>query len=384
MREAEIIRKLLEIYSKTPKHDDGYILGSMTTRPDEIAVYAYNLFIHANAGDTVIFPAIEYFRKEIIDFMSELYGRCTGFVTSGGTESNIVALYVAREKTRRKLVIAPETVHHSVIWAVHLLGMEIKYVPVNDNYVVDVQLIDEIIRRKSDEIAAIVLTAGTTEWGTIDPIEEVADMARRYNIYLHIDAAYGGLFIPPLYRKGYIKTNLKFFDGVSSISVDFHKNGLSPIPSGLILFRDEELLSYARRELPYTLGKHQYGLLGTRPGGSVAAIWAVIKKHGLEGYSTIAEKCLDIALYLYEKISKINDVIVWKPVLPIVVFKHKTIGSGDLLDSLVSHGYYIYRAPSIDGLRIVVMPHVTREHIDRFIETFTKILKEKAEQNNKG
>ncbi len=384
MRETEIIRKLLEIYSKTPKHDDGYILGSMTTRPDNIAVYAYNLFIHTNAGDTKIFPAIEYFSEEIIGFMSKLYGRCTGFVTSGGTESNIIALYVAREKTRRKLVIAPETVHHSVIWAAHLLGMEIRRVPVNDDHVADVRLVNEIVKNKKDEIAAIVLTAGTTEWGTIDPIEEVADIARRYDIYLHIDAAYGGLFIPPLYRKGYIKTNLKFFDGVSSISVDFHKNGLSPIPSGLILFRDEELLSYARRELPYTLGKYQYGLLGTRPGGSVAAVWAVIKKHGLEGYSIIAEKCLDTALYLYEKLSKINNVIVWKPVLPIVVFKHKTIDSWDLLDSLISYGYYIYRAPSIDGLRIVAMPHVTKEHIDRFIEIFMKILKEKAEQNNKG
>jgi len=384
LRETEIIRKLLEIYSKTPKHDDGYILGSMTTRPDNIAVYAYNLFIHTNAGDTKIFPAIEYFSEEIIGFMSKLYGRCTGFVTSGGTESNIIALYVAREKTRRKLVIAPETVHHSVIWAAHLLGMEIRRVPVNDDHVADVRLVNEIVKNKKDEIAAIVLTAGTTEWGTIDPIEEVADIARRYDIYLHIDAAYGGLFIPPLYRKGYIKTNLKFFDGVSSISVDFHKNGLSPIPSGLILFRDEELLSYARRELPYTLGKYQYGLLGTRPGGSVAAVWAVIKKHGLEGYSIIAEKCLDTALYLYEKLSKINNVIVWKPVLPIVVFKHKTIDSWDLLDSLISYGYYIYRAPSIDGLRIVAMPHVTKEHIDRFIEIFMKILKEKAEQNNKG
>ncbi len=384
MRETEIIRKLLEIYSKTPKHDDGYILGSMTTKPDNIAVYAYNLFIHTNAGDTKIFPAIEYFSEEIIDFMSKLYGRCTGFVTSGGTESNIVALYVAREKTRRKLVIAPETVHHSVIWAAHLLGMEIRHVPANDDHVADVRLINEIVKNKKDEIAAIVLTAGTTEWGTIDPIEDVANIARRYGIYLHIDAAYGGLFIPPLYRKGYIKTNLKFFDGVSSISVDFHKNGLSPIPSGLILFEDEGLLSYARRELPYTLGKYQYGLLGTRPGGSVAAVWAVIKKYGLEGYSTIAEKCLDIALHLYEKLSKINDVIVWKPVLPIVVFKHKTIDSEDLLDSLLSRGYYIYRAPSINGLRIVVMPHVTREHIDRFIEVFMEILKENAEQNDKG
>ena len=384
MRETEIIRKLLEIYNKTPKHDDGYILGSMTTKPDNIAVYAYNLFIHTNAGDTKIFPAIEYFSKEIIDFMSKLYGRCTGFVTSGGTESNIIALYVAREKTRRKIVVAPQTAHHSVIWAAHLLGMEINSVPVNDNHVADARQINRIVKSNKDKIAAIVLTAGTTEWGTIDPIEEVADIARRYGIYLHIDAAYGGLFIPLLYRKGYIKTNLKFFDGVSSISVDFHKNGLSPIPSGLILFRDDELLSYARRELPYTLGKYQYGLLGTRPGGSVAAVWAVIKKHGLEGYTNIAKRCLDNALYLYEKLSRINDVIVWKPVLPIVVFKHKTIESEDLLNNLLVHGYYIYRAPSIDGLRIVVMPHVTREHIDRFIETFVKILKEKAEQDNKG
>ncbi|NPA98311.1 MAG: tyrosine decarboxylase MfnA [Crenarchaeota archaeon] len=379
MRESEIIKKLLEIYEKTPKHDEGYILGSMTTRPDNIAVYAYNLFIHTNAGDTRIFPSLEYFRKEIIDFMKKLYGECTGFITSGGTESNIIALYVAREKTGRKLVIAPKTVHHSIIWAAHLLGMKIVFAPVTSSHIVDINSLHDIVEKRKDEVAAIVVTAGTTEWGSIDPVREVSEIARQYNIYLHVDAAYGGLFIPALYEKGYIDTHLRFYEGVTSISVDFHKNGLSPIPSGLILFKNEELLSYARRELPYTLGKYQYGLLGTRPGGSIAAIWAVIKKYGIDGYSKIALRCMKTALYLYNRLTEFQEIIVWKPILPIVVFKSRHMSSEKLLEELVGHGYYVYRAPSVDGLRIVVMPHVTTEHIDRFINTLSEILGEKTE-----
>ncbi len=379
MRELEIIKKLLEMYNKTPRHDEGYILGSMTTRPDNLAVYAYNLFIHTNAGDTRIFPTLEHFRREIIDFMSKLYGECTGFVTSGGTESNIVALYVAREKTGKKLVVAPRTVHHSIIWAAHLLGMKIVFTSVTDNHVVDIHDLRSIVEEKREDIAAIVITAGTTEWGSIDPVREVADIARQNNIYLHVDAAYGGLFIPALYEKGYIDTDLKFYSGVSSISVDFHKNGLSPIPSGIILFRDNKLLSYARRELPYTLGKYQYGLLGTRPGGSIAAIWAVIKKYGVQGYSEIAIRCMRTAQHLYDRLARIQDIIVWKPVLPIVVFKSRRMPTEKLLEELVKQGYYVYRAPSVDGLRIVVMPHVTNEHIDRFVNTLSEILGEKTE-----
>ncbi|MCD6300659.1 MAG: tyrosine decarboxylase MfnA [Staphylothermus sp.] len=375
---AEIISKLLGFYNETPKHYEGKILGSMTTHPHSLAVYAYNLFIHTNYGDPYIFSTLKNMEDEILIEISKWYGetKLYGYITSGGTESNFLSMISAMMKSncKNKIVLVPDTVHVSIIKASKLLGFKLISIPTN-NSPVDPGVLENYVRKYDPCIT--VVTAGTTELGLIDPVREVAKIAFEYSVYMHVDAAYGGLLIPFLYKAGKIKQDLKFYEGVSSISIDFHKNGLTPIPSGIILYKNKDELENTCFEANYTLYGKYCGLLGTRPGGSVASIWAMIKYFGYEGYYKQANNMFELARYTYEKLQKIKDIYVYKPILPIVVFKHRKIPYTELLYRLVQKGYYLYKSPSVEGLRVVIMPHHRKEHIDEFVRVLQKLVNER-------
>lgn len=383
MDKVDVISKLLELWSKTPKHIDGSILGSMTTWPHELAVYAYTLFIHTNLADPVIFRSIAYFEQEVVKEVASYLDSsdASGFITSGGTESNIIALYTAREYGLKNglnnIVVAPVTAHASIDKACRLLGTRLVKMSVNRNYVVEPSTVEEYTRKYKPY--AVVLTAGTTDFGTVDPYKAVSEIAIKYNIWVHVDAAYGGLLIPFIWwKRGLDK--LKFYDGIHSVSLDFHKNGFVPPPAGIILFRESRLEKTAYFNVPYMPSKYQKGLLGTRPGGVAAAIWTVLKVLGYNGFKEIAEKIIEVADYTYKVIleTKFFTPII-KPVLGIVSFttsKSYKVDPETLLNMLWRRNIYLYRTSLVEGLRIVVMPHVTKKHIDRFIEVASKIFRE--------
>jgi len=369
----DIINQLIEYWKKTPKHINGNILGSMTTYPHPLAVYAYNLFIHVNAADPVIFPIVKEFEQKIIRKLKILYGNIDSiFVSSGGTESNFLALIAARRENsnRENIVVAPSTVHVSIDKACEIMNCRVLKIPV-DNRPVDPSILEEYIRRYKP--FAVVITAGTTERGIIDPIKEAASVAYDTDTYLHVDAAYGGLLVPFLYKHGLVNENLYLYEGISSVSIDFHKNGLTPIPSSILMFshtRYRELICF---EASYTLVGKTCGLLGTRPGGSIAAIWAILEYYGFEGFEEQALRLMSLADELYRGLYELGELIVYEPILPIIVFKHKVIDTEVLLKEYLRSGYYLYRSPSLNALRIVVMPHITIEHVKRFLEVSYKI-----------
>lgn len=370
----EAVLELLKKYSNTPHHKDGKILGSMTTTPHPLAVYAYLMFIHTNASDPVIFKEIENMMNDIIYELIKLYhGGESGILTSGGTESNIAAILVAKKifPNRSNTVIAPDTVHVSVDKACDIMNCKLVKIPTNGNPV-NASILEEYVRKYNP--FAVVITAGTTERGLIDPVKDISELAEEYNVYLHVDAAYGGLLIPFLYRHGIIGENLKFYNGVSSISVDFHKNGLAPIPSGILLFNSKRYSEKICYKAEYTLYGKYCGLLGTRPGGSVASIWVLLKMYGLDLYEKIALKTYNIAMYTYRRLSALKELKVFKPILPIVVFKHKYIDYIELLQRILSKGYFLYKSPSLEALRIVIMPHVEKSHIDGFVNIVREII----------
>ncbi len=375
---SKIISELLKFYEKTPKHFEGKILGSMTTYPHALAVYAYNLFMHTNYGDPFIFSTLKKMEEEILLEISKWYGetKLYGYITSGGTESNFLSIISAMIKSgcKNRVVLAPDTVHVSIVKASRILGLKLVTIPTN-NSPIDPCVLENYVRKY--EPCIIIVTAGTTELGIIDPLKEVAKISVEYDTYLHVDAAYGGLLIPFLYKAGRIKQDLRFYEGVSSISIDFHKNGLTPIPSGMILYKDKNDLENICFDASYTLYGKYCGLLGTRPGGPVASVWAMVKYYGFDGYYEQAINMLDLARYTYEKLQGTKDIYVYEPILPIVVFRHGRIPYTELLHRLVLKGYYLYKSPSVKGLRIVVMPHLRKEHIDEFIEVLQALVKER-------
>jgi len=369
----EIVSQLKEWYSRTPKHFEGAILGSMTTWPHPIGVYAYQLFIHVNGNDPVVFPIVQELEKELLATVGSLYGSRYGLFTSGGTESNILALFVAKRVSKGKsdVVVAPSTVHASIDKACLLMGSRLVKIPVNPLSPVDPDILEKYVRDYNP--FAVVVTAGTTESGVVDRVKEASEVALKHDVYLHVDAAFGGLLIPFLHKHGIIDSDLSFYPGVSSISVDLHKNGRAPIPSSLLFFRDETYVGKACFEMNYLPSGMNCGLLGTRPGASLVASWAVVKAIGLEGYEKQALLQQDTALYLFKELDSREFVEVFKPVLPIVVWKSKLYDYVEMVKKLFDEGIFLYKSPSLQAARAVIMPHVTKTHVDTLLKALDKI-----------
>ncbi|MGC9011873.1 aminotransferase class V-fold PLP-dependent enzyme [Thermogladius sp.] len=370
-RVAGLLRDLYVLSSKTPRHESS-ILGSMTTPPDPLALHAFSVFSHTNLADIELFPPLKDMYREVLEFAAALYGSGKGYVTAGATESNIVALFVARELHGKgsSVVLAPDTVHLSVEKGCRLLGCKLVKVPTG-NKPVDPGLLEDYVRVHKP--FAIVVTAGTTELGLVDPLREVAKIASEHGVYLHVDAAYGGLIVPFLYEKGLLRDNVYFYPGVSSIAVDFHKFAAVPPPAGLILFSSDEYLDKSCFEYSYTLSGRTCGILGTRPGGSLAGIWAVVKAVGVERLRERALWAYRVAADLYERISSLRGFEVVKPQTTIVAFRHRWVDSLALLGHLAERGLFVYKAPSIRGLRVVVMPHFNEHLIGRFLDALDEV-----------
>lgn len=374
MKETDIIAHLIKFLGETPRHDKDLIMGSMTTLPDPLSIYAYTLFIHTNSADSIVFQKIHELEENLIREVGESLFKADkpgGMITSGGTESNYLAIVSALRKYGRKTVVAPDTVHVSVRKACMLFGCRLELIPSRDKPVDPGQL-EDYVRKYRPSI--IIVTAGTTERGLVDPIKEAGEIASKHDVWLHVDAAYGGLLVPFYYEKGIIDENLAFYEGVTSISVDFHKLGRAPIPSSLYILAESRNMDYATYPVEYMPSGQTRGLLGTRPGASIVATWTVWKKMGLNGYSEQAIRLHDLAILLYEKLRTINNITVLEPILPIIVFKHRKIPSHTLLRSLLDHGVYVYKAPTFKALRIVIMPHISENHIEMFIEKLKTIL----------
>jgi len=373
---SDVINYLIKYWSKTPKHVTGEILGSMTTHPHWIAIYAFNLFIHTNLADPIVFKEVAFFEEDLISDLSTLY-KCeepAGFITSGGTESNIIALYIARKlygNKKNKIVLSPITAHRSIDKGCEILGLKLIKTGITSDYKASIQDLEENIRKYKP--VAVVITAGTTDFGTIDPIKEVNELACKYDFYLHIDAAYGGLLIPFIWSERRLE-KLEFHDCISSMSIDFHKNGLCPIPSGLILFRNKYLERQAYFNMPYMPAKFQKGLLGTRPGASAAACWAIWRLLGINGFKELAKRIVSLADYFYGKLSSLDKVEpVIKPELGIVSFKLYGYEVEEILPLFWRNRLFIYRTSLLEALRVAIMPHVKREHLDRLIDFFKKL-----------
>lgn len=367
----DILREIEELYRRTPKHIDGSILGSMTTWPHPIGVEVFSKFMHVNGNDPELFPAIEECEKKLIREVGSLYGATHGLFTSGGTESNILAVWIAISKLKNRRVVAPSTVHKSIDKACKLIGCELIKIPTHPLKPVDPRTIDKYVTEKQPSL--IVITAGTTESGVIDPLVEIAEIAEKHGVFLHIDAAYGGLLIPFLYKRGVVKERLWMEKGVTSITVDLHKNGMAPIPSSILFVKDKDLVEEACFEMDYMPRGRSCGLLGTRPGGSLIASYFVWRAVGPQGYEEIALRMMELASFLYEELAHRPFIDANPYVLPIITFRSRRYNTQELFTKLFKNGLYVYKAPSLDAVRVVIMPHHKKEHLERFIAFLDKI-----------
>ncbi|KZX17279.1 histidine decarboxylase [Methanobrevibacter cuticularis] len=379
LEEKEILEELASLKAKDFEYSTGRILGSMCTKADPLAKKVFCDFLDANLGDPGLFKGTQYLEEEVIKDIGSFLSIDSPFgnIVTGGTEANLMAMRAARNtaKKNKKIespeIIVPKSAHFSFEKASDILGLKLIEADLDGNYKLSINSLKENI---TNNTIAIVGVAGTTELGVIDPIEELSEIAIENDLYLHVDAAFGGFSIPFLNNIGYKLPQFDFrLPGVSSITVDPHKMGLAPIPSGCIIFREKKYLDIMSVEAPYLTSKEQSTIVGTRLGAPAAATWAVMKYIGSEGYETLANECMINTSFLADALHKEDFEVVVNPELNIVAFNHPKIPTDELANILEEEGWMVSTSNYPKAIRIVIMGHISHIHLVDFLSTLRKI-----------
>lgn len=366
MSRREVRKALRDARANDLSFADGEILGSMCTAPHGIAADAHAWFLETNLGDPAHFPGTAQLERDVLADLKDLLHAPTkaeGRYLTGGTEANLLACAIARQKTGKRTIIVPESGHFSFEKAALLLGMRLHYVPTTAGGHADVAATAKAITR---DTALVVGIAGTTELGLVDPIDELAALCVKRKILLHVDAAYGGYILPFLADAGRTPRPFDFATpGVWSITIDPHKVGMATIPGGALLLRDGADWKHTAVASPYVSTESQSTLMGTRPGAAVAAAWAVHRHLGRLGFASTIETCLDNAVYLAAQLHRLGIEPIAEPELGVVTFRADD--PAGLAAQLRQRGFGVNVVPRLSGIRIVVNPHVTRKVLDRFL-----------------
>ncbi|ELY44349.1 tyrosine decarboxylase MfnA [Natronorubrum sulfidifaciens] len=339
------------------------VLSSMCTEPHPDAREAAERFLATNPGDPGTYPTIATLEDEAVAMLGELTGleEPAGYIASGGTEANIQAVRIARERaeTRTPNVVMPESGHFSFRKAADVLGVDLRIVPTDETYRADL----EAVRSCVDEQTALVVgVAGTTEYGRVDPISELGDIAASVDAMLHVDAAWGGFVLP--------FTDFEWHFGhaaVDTMTIDPHKMGQAAVPAGGLLARSDELLDALAVDTPYLESTSQATLTGTRSGAGVASAVAAMETLWPEGYRNQYVRSQRNADWLADAFEQRGyDVVA--PTLPLVAVDVPR----STFDALRANGWRISRTATGE-LRIVCMPHVTREMLSSFLADLDRL-----------
>ncbi|THE62725.1 tyrosine decarboxylase MfnA [Salinadaptatus halalkaliphilus] len=339
------------------------VLSSMCTRPHPVAREAAEQFLATNPGDPGTYPTIAALEEDAIAMLGEIAGleNPSGYVASGGTEANIQALRIARERADvdRPNVVMPESGHFSFQKAADLLEIDLRIVPTDRNYRADLEAVQACV---DAETAAIVGVAGTTEYGRVDPIPALGEIADSVDALLHVDAAWGGFVLP--------FTDAEWHFGhapVDTMTIDPHKMGQAAVPAGGLLVRSSDLLDELAVDTPYLESTSQATLTGTRSGAGVASAVAAMEELWPTGYREQYVRSRNNAEWLADALEKRGYDVV-DPTLPLVAadVSHSTF------EALRDRGWRISRTGN-DQLRVVCMPHVTREMLASFVADLDRL-----------
>jgi tyrosine decarboxylase/aspartate 1-decarboxylase len=388
LREGLKKREILDIIKQKTEqdlsYDSGFILGSMCSEPLEFGKQVYMKYLSKNLGDPGLFPGTACLENELIKEIGALFSgnNITGTITTGGTEANIIALYLARKSRpdiKNPEFIIPSTAHFSFEKAKEIMGgsIRLRKLKIKEDYQLDLTDFETSINKKTCGVLGI---AGTTSLGLIDPIEEMGKIIEDKNIFFHVDAAFGGFCLPFLKEIGY-KVPLWDFqiDEVDSITADPHKMGLGVIPTGGLFIRDRSIMQKTGYNVPYLAGgdfKH-INITGTRPGGQVIAFWAILKFLGMEGFKKVVKSCMENTFYLSKLISEIKGVkLAVQPQMNIVGITTENGNSIAKIDKdLRRRGWMLGKFPALNIIRVVVMPHIQKKHLSHFSDDLAKIVK---------
>ncbi len=366
----EVMRLLEETKARNYSYDRFF--STMCTLPHPLAVRAHEMFLETNLGDPGLFPGVADLEERVVQMLGELLGcvNASGYVSTGGTESNIQAIRAARNEAGKKdaNIVVPASAHFSFDKIGDLLCLEVRKAELDESLKVDIGSVESLV---DDRTIALVGIAGTTEFGQVDPIEDLAKIAVERQIHMHVDAAFGGFVLPFLERDLHWDFSVP---GVSSITIDPHKMGMSIIPSGGLLFRGQQCMSHLETETHYLTKARQASLTGTRSGAAAVATYAVMMHLGREGFKEMVDYCMDLTRHLVRGARQIGIEPVIEPIMNVVALQVPS--PANVREELMKRDWHVSmtREPN-RALRLILMRHMTRENIDLFLQDLEDILK---------
>jgi len=332
------------------------VLSSMCTEPHPAAREAAERFLATNPGDPGTYETVSDLEARAVELLGEVtdHPDPAGYVTSGGTEANIQAVRIARNRadTDDPNVVAPASAHFSFTKAANVLGVELRTAPTTDHRA-DPAAMAELA---DEDTVCVVAVAGSTEYGYVDPVPAIADLANEVDALCHVDAAWGGFVLPFTdHAWGFDDT------AVDTLTIDPHKMGQAAIPAGGLLARSERLLDELAIQTPYLESRSQVTLTGTRSGAGVASAVAAMEQLWPTGYREQYETSMANAEWLADRLAARGHDVV-EPDLPVVAADL----SVPMTEELRSRGWRVSKTGAGE-MRVVCMPHVTRSMLRSFV-----------------
>ncbi|RKS75298.1 glutamate/tyrosine decarboxylase-like PLP-dependent enzyme [Motilibacter peucedani] len=337
---------------------------------EELLAAVSREYLAENALNPRRFPSLARMEREAADIVAGLLHGTPGAggLTSGGTESIFLAVYVAREVARGRGIASPRivtgrTAHPAFAKACHLLGVRQERVPVRADRRVDVEALAAAV---DEDTILVVASAPNYPYGVVDDVPAVAAVARDAGILCHVDACLGGLLLPFWERIGEPVAPWDFrVEGVTSISADIHKYGYSFKGASALLWRDPAHYRAQWWVDDDVWGGGLYGsstTAGTRPAPPIAGAWAALHGLGEEGYLRLARSVRDARDRLLAGLAGIADLApTVAPDLSVLEIGSSELDLGAVADALEERRWWLDRQPG--GLHLMLSPY-HREVVD--------------------
>ncbi|EKM74970.1 hypothetical protein AGABI1DRAFT_116649 [Agaricus bisporus var. burnettii JB137-S8] len=372
---------------------------------EKIIVAAYERYCVSNPLHPEVFPTVRKMEAEIVAMTLKMYNHPdgAGAMTSGGTESIIMAIKTYRDWARavknitEPEMIIPTTAHAAFDKGASYLGIKVHTLPV-DSYTrrVDVKRVRRAINSNT---IMIVGSAINFPDGNQDDIPALGQLASKYNVGLHVDCCLGSFIVPFLEpagladgQKGHYK--LLPFDfrvkGVTSISCDTHKYGFAPKGTSVIMYRDAELRKYQYYLHPTWSGGvyASPSISGSRPGALLAGTWAVMQHMGSKGYLESCRNIVGSARQIAEGIrSSIPELhIVGDPPASVIAFgsSHPDVDIMEVGDVMSKRGWHLNALLDPKAVHIACTT-LTVQAVDQFLADLKDAVREaKIAPSGKG
>lgn len=332
----------------------------------DLSQRAYAAYAGENALNVAAFPSLRRMQSDVLGFVADLFHAppgWAGFLTSGGTESLLMASYAARRRrgdVARPNIVLPTSAHAAFEKAGAYFGIESRRVAVQSDWRADVAAMSSAI---DDDTILLVGSAPQYPQGVVDPIEDIGSLAAARGIPLHVDSCIGGMVLPFIDPFADGSSRFDFaVDGVTSISVDLHKYGYAAKGSGVIIYRSRELRDHQTFVTDNWLGGlyGSSGVLGTKSGGPIASSWAMIRHFGLAGYADLARRTRQTTLLLCNGIAAIDPLFVMTipdSTLICIGSRNPNVAPNAIADALHARGWWVDRQGPPTTLHMTVSAH---------------------------